>query len=125
MADDFGQLIALLDGETTDIAENAKVELISVGGQVVEPLAAAIGMLEPYGQLSAIEIFEHFGDRAAGPALIGLLASDNSTVREWSARALGDLGVHEAVPALQAAYRRHGSAVTDRTGPRRPRFVRR
>ncbi|MFC4065054.1 HEAT repeat domain-containing protein [Actinoplanes subglobosus] len=106
MTEDLGRLIALLDGETTDIAEGAKYDLIDAGSHVIEPLAAAVGSLEPFGQLSAIEIFEHFGDPTAGPALIGLLDSDACTVREWSADALGRLGVREAVPALRDAYRR-------------------
>jgi hypothetical protein len=38
--------------------------------------------------------------------LIGLLGSEHETVREWSAWAVAQLGVREAVPALRAAYRR-------------------
>jgi hypothetical protein len=45
--------------------------------------------LERYDQLSAIEVFEHFGGAAAGPVLAQLLGSEHETVREWSAVAPG------------------------------------
>src|SRR4051812_28296282 len=35
-----------------------------------------------------------------------MLSSEHDTVRDWSAQALGDLGIHEAVPALRTAYER-------------------
>jgi hypothetical protein len=38
--------------------------------------------------------------------LADLLGSEHETVREWSAWATAELGVREAVPMLQAAYRR-------------------
>jgi HEAT repeat protein len=63
---------------------------------VVQPLSAAVASLDRYGQLSAIEVFEHFGDAAAGPALINLLGSEHETVREWSAWAVAELGLREA-----------------------------
>jgi len=106
VAGEIARLIGLLDDDSTEIAEDAKAELISIGGEVVQPLAAAVGSLDRYGQLSAIEVFEHLGDATAGPALIGLLGSEHETVREWSAWAIAELGVREAVPLLQAAYRR-------------------
>ncbi len=104
---DIARLIGLLDDDSTEIAEDAKDELISIGAAVILPLAAAVGSLDTFGQLSAIEVFEHLGDAAAGPALISLLDNNaHETVREWAAWALGELGVREAVPSLQAAYRR-------------------
>lgn len=106
VAGEIARLIGLLDDDSTEIAEGAKAELISIGGEVVQPLSAALGGLDRYGQLSAIEVFEHFGDAAAGPALIDLLGSEHETVREWSAWAIAELGVRDAVPMLQAVYRR-------------------
>jgi hypothetical protein len=100
------RLIGLLDDDSTEVAEDAKAELISVGVDVIEPLAAAVPWLERFGQLSAIEVFEHLGDPGAGPVLIDLLSSEHDTVREWSAWAIAQLDVREAVPALQAAYQR-------------------
>ena len=61
-----------------------------------------MGSLAPYGQLSAIEVFEHLGDAAAGPALIDLLGSEHETVQEWSARAVAELGP-VAVPVRASA----------------------
>lgn len=106
MTDGIARLIELLDDESTEIAENAKAELISIGHAVVLPVSAAVGSLQRYGQLSAIEIFEQVGDPAAGPALIDLLSNQNETVREWSAWAVAELGVRDAVPALVDAYQR-------------------
>jgi len=106
VAGEIARLIGLLDDDSTEIAEDAKAELISIGGEVVQPLVAAVGSLDRYGQLSAIEAFEHFGDAAAGPALIDLLGSEHETVREWSAWAIGELGIREAALMLRAAYRR-------------------
>jgi len=104
---EVARLIGLLDDDSAEIGENAKAELISIGREVVQPLAAAVGSLDRYGQLSAIEVFEDLGDAAAGPVLIDLLGSEDETVREWSAGAIAELGVLEAVPMLRAAYRRH------------------
>jgi hypothetical protein len=106
VAGEITRLIGLLDDDSTEIAEDAKAELISIGVEVVPALAAAVGSLERYGQLSVIEVFEHLGDTAAGPALIDLLASEHDTVRDWAAQAIAELGVREAVPMLQVAYQR-------------------
>ncbi len=106
MAGEIARLIGLLDDDSTEIAEDAKAELVSIGNEVVQPLSAAMESLDRYGQLSAIEVFEHLGDVAAGPALIGLLGSEDDTVREWSAWAIAELGVRDAVPVLRDAYRR-------------------
>jgi hypothetical protein len=103
---EIARLIGLLDDDCTTVAEDAKAALISMGPEVVGPLAAAVPSLQPFGQLSAIEAFRHLGDIAAGPVLIDLLSSGHGTVREWSASAIEQLGVRGAVPALRAAYRR-------------------
>ena len=106
MAGEIERLIGMLDDDSTNVAEEAKAELMSMGADVVGPLAAAVFSLQRYGQLSAIEILEHLGGSAAGQSLTDLLGSDHETVREWSAYAVATLGVRDAVPALQAAYRR-------------------
>src|SRR5688572_8704662 len=96
----------MLDDDSTEVAEEAKAVLMSMGADVVGPLAAAVFSLRRYGQLSAIEIFEQLGGTASGQTLIELLGSGHKTVREWSAYAIATLGVRDAVPALKAAYRR-------------------
>ncbi|MER5628583.1 HEAT repeat domain-containing protein [Streptosporangium sp. NPDC002544] len=106
MTEDIARLVELLDDDSDNIAEEAKDELMSIGVGVIQPLMVAVPCMRPYGQLCAIEIFEQLGDFSAAPLLIDLLDSENSTVREWSAGALAQLGVCAAVPALQAAYRR-------------------
>ncbi|HEX6681867.1 MAG TPA: HEAT repeat domain-containing protein [Candidatus Limnocylindrales bacterium] len=98
--------------DSTEVAEDAKAELILTGTDAAEPLAAAVSSLQRYGQLSAIEVFEHLDSPVAGPVLIELLDSDHETVREWSAYALAQLEVRDAVPALQAAYRRQRASGT-------------
>ncbi|MFJ9023903.1 hypothetical protein ACIRPU_28600 [Streptomyces sp. NPDC102259] len=45
------------------------------------------------------------GGARCGPALIGLLNSDNATVREWAAMALATLEIGGAVEPLRRAYR--------------------
>ncbi|MFE1030005.1 hypothetical protein ACFW5I_36705 [Streptomyces sp. NPDC058818] len=45
------------------------------------------------------------GDPRCGTALIGLLDSDNPTVREWAAMALAILDIDDAVEPLRRAYR--------------------
>ena len=106
MTGEIERLIGLLDDSSAEVAEDAKAELISMGTEVAEPSAAAVSSLQRYGQLSAIEVFEHLESPAAGPVLIELLGSDHETVREWSAYAVAQLRVQDAVPALRAAYRR-------------------
>ena len=80
---------------------------------MIEPLIAAVTSLERSGQLSAIEIFEHCGNAAAGPVLTQLLSSEHNTVREWSALALAQSQEQE-VPVRGAG--RGGPAWRDRTG---------
>ncbi|MCE6996568.1 HEAT repeat domain-containing protein [Saccharothrix sp. S26] len=106
MTAEIDRLIRLLDDDSTDVSEDAKFTLMSIGPQVVEPLAAAVGSLHPVAQLCAIEVFDHLGDPAAGPALLDLLRSEDPTVRAWSTWSVGELGVQEAVPSLLAARER-------------------
>jgi hypothetical protein len=61
--------------------------------------------MAPTGQLHAIDVFEELEDPRAGPTLIALLSSDDDTVRDWAAHALGVLNIENAVPALVRAYR--------------------
>ncbi|MEU4540326.1 HEAT repeat domain-containing protein [Streptosporangium sp. NPDC023825] len=106
MTEDIARLVELLDDDSDDIAEGAMQELMAIGPGVAGPLAAAVPRMRRYGQLCAIEIFEHLGDAGSAPVLIGLLDSEHETVREWSADALARMGIEAAVPALRAAYRR-------------------
>ncbi|MFB9534562.1 HEAT repeat domain-containing protein, partial [Nonomuraea roseola] len=91
MTEDIAQLIELLDDDSTNIADDARDELMTIGIGVMQPLMTAVPRMRSYGQLSAIEIFEHLGEVNAAPVLIDLLDSENSTVREWSANALEQL----------------------------------
>lgn len=107
VTDEIARLIRLLDDDSTDVYEGARFSLMAIGPEVVAPLAAAVGSMEsPVGQLCAIQVFDHFGDAAAVPALIGLLGSDDETVRIWSMWSVAGLGDREALPALWAAHRR-------------------
>jgi hypothetical protein len=95
----IGALISRLD-DPSDISADAMAALIAQGTSVIPELAAALPGLDRFGKLSAIQVFEAFGDRRAGPALVGLLSDAETTVREWAANALGVLGYTEAGPAL-------------------------
>lgn len=101
MGDRILELIGRLDDDSTDLAEGAKYELMSVGLEALDQLIEAVPALESYGQLSAIEIFEHFGDARGANVLTTLLSSESLTVREWAAWTLIDLGSQESVPACR------------------------
>lgn len=104
-AERIRQLVAELDQENTNGAEEAQFELTEdFGAEALEPLLEAAPAFGDFGRLCAIEVFEAIGDRRAGPVLVPWLKSDNDTVRDWSAGALGRLGVDEAVPALREAW---------------------
>lgn len=84
----IGALISRLD-DPSDISADAKDALIAQGTSVIPELAAALPGLDRFGKLSAIQVFEAFGDRRAGPVLVELLSDAETTVREWAANALG------------------------------------
>jgi HEAT repeats len=113
-AERIRQLVAELDQEDATHAEEAQSELTQdFGAEALEPLLEAAPAFSDFGRLCAIEVFEAIGDPRAGPVLIPWLKSDDDTVRDWSAGALGRLGVGEAVPALRAAW----EASKDRATP--------
>src|SRR5215467_8465323 len=93
-------LIAELNYSSEGRGEEAKLELISRGVEVVPEIAARVVDLERLGKLLAIDVFETLGDARACSSLIALLWDDDTTVVEWSARALGSLGCREAVGPL-------------------------
>lgn len=93
-------------------AEEAQAELTSLGEVVVDPLIRHLEELSALGQLCAIEIFQALDARKAGPSLRSLLHSENETVREWAADALGEFGAVDAVPQLEqllSASRQRGT----------------
>lgn len=96
VSDLIGELNYSSDGR----GEEAKVELISRGIEVVPELAALVGGLERLGKLLAIDVFEALGDPRACSSLIALLRDDDTSVAQWSAGALGSLGCPEAVAPL-------------------------
>ena len=109
--DDFGDLDARIDQWVTDlgsddaeVAENAQHGLAYLGPRVLDRVVAAVPGLGRFGQLCAIEIFTELGDPGPAAALIELLASEDTTVRQWAAEALAGLRIERAVPAIQAAY---------------------
>ncbi|MCP2324148.1 hypothetical protein HDA40_002655 [Hamadaea flava] len=113
MVDRILELIGQLDDDSTDVAEGAKHGLMAIGLDVIDPLIDALPESEFYGQLSAIEVFEYFGDVRAAGVLTELLSSESSTVREWAAWALVDIGSQETVAALQDAYNRFRASGDD------------
>ena len=67
-ADRISQLVAKLDQENTNAAEEAQLELIEdFGAAALEPLIAAAPDFSDFGRLCAIEIFEAIEDRAPPP----------------------------------------------------------
>jgi hypothetical protein len=103
-AERIQELVAALDGDDTNAAEEAQYALTEhVGADALEPLLAAAPGFSRFGALCAIEVFESIGDRGAAAVLIPWLRSEHDTVRDWSADALGRLGASEAVPDLRDA----------------------
>ncbi|MFC7308375.1 HEAT repeat domain-containing protein [Streptomyces monticola] len=112
MASHIEALVQQMDGPA-DESMDARAELIHIGRPAIPVIIDGLPSLGAFGQLTAIEVFEEVRDVRCGHALIALLASENSTVREWAALALGDLGICEAVEPLWGAYR----ACVERTTP--------
>lgn len=84
---------------------DARAELIGIGSDAIPAVIDGLPSLGGFGQLTAIEVFEEVADPRCGPALITLLSSDDSTVREWAAMALASLKIDGAVESVRRAYR--------------------
>lgn len=84
---------------------DARAELIHIGRPAIPVVIDGLMSLGRFGRLTAIEVFEAVRDVRCGPALTGLLVSEESTEREWAAVALADLGIRDAVGPLWDAYR--------------------
>ncbi|WP_370409287.1 HEAT repeat domain-containing protein [Streptomyces fradiae] len=97
------RLVRQLDGEAAE-SYDARAELIWIGVDATPAIIDGLPALGGFGQLTAIEVFEEVGDPRCGPALIGLLDSDNPTVREWAAMALASLEIDGAVEPVRRAY---------------------
>ncbi|MFF5606241.1 HEAT repeat domain-containing protein [Streptomyces cellulosae] len=110
------RLIQQLD-DSTGPSYDARAELILIGSDAIPSIIDGLPSLDRFGQLTAIEVFEEVGDPRCGPALIGLLDSDNPTVREWAAMALASLEIDGAIKPLRRAYR----ACLERATPPDPR----
>jgi hypothetical protein len=97
-------LVALLDGDDHNAAEEARWALEAHGDRPVDLLIERAPAFGRFGKLCAIELFEHIGDPRAATVLIPMLRDADETVRAWAASALADLPVPEAVEPLKAAY---------------------
>ncbi|MFF8098490.1 HEAT repeat domain-containing protein [Streptomyces sp. NPDC016640] len=109
-------LVQQLDGKA-DESHDARAELIRLGADAIPTLIDGLPSLDGFGQLTAIEVFEEVGDPRCGPALIGLLDSDNPTVREWAAMALASLEIDGAVETLRRVYRVYRACLERATPP--------
>ncbi|MGW5235589.1 HEAT repeat domain-containing protein [Streptomyces nodosus] len=112
------RLVQQLD-DSSGPSYDARAELIGMGSDAIPAIVDALPSLGDFGQLTAIEVFEDVGDPRCGPALIGLLDSDNPTVREWAAMALASLDIDGAIEPLRRAYRAclHRATPPDWTEP--------
>ncbi|MFE9169451.1 HEAT repeat domain-containing protein [Streptomyces kebangsaanensis] len=103
MTSRIARLVQQLDGGA-DESYDARAELIWIGSAAIPAVMDGLPTLGGFGRLTAIEVFEEVGDPRCGPALIGLLDSDDPTVREWAATALASLEIDGAVEPLRRAY---------------------
>ncbi|MDX3054228.1 HEAT repeat domain-containing protein [Streptomyces sp. NE06-03E] len=97
-------LVQQLDGKA-DESYDARAELIWIGSDAIPAVINGLPSLGGFGQLTAIEVFEEVADPRCGPALIALLRSDDSAVREWAAMALASLGIDGSVEPVRRTYR--------------------
>ncbi|MCX5011950.1 hypothetical protein OG765_13255 [Streptomyces sp. NBC_00555] len=104
MTSHIERLVQQLDGEAGE-SYDARAELIWIGSAAIPAIIDGLPSLGGFGQLTAIEVFQEVSDPRCGPALIGLLDSDNPTVREWAAVALAGLEIDGAAEPLRRAYR--------------------
>ena len=100
----LAELVARLDGDDHNAAEEARWELCGHGAAPLDLLLERALRFGRFGKLSAIELFEHIGDPRAADVLVLMLRDEDETVRAWAASALGDLGGPDAVEPLRAAY---------------------
>ncbi|MFF7179437.1 HEAT repeat domain-containing protein [Streptomyces sp. NPDC008121] len=98
------RLVQQLD-DSAGPSYDARAELIGIGSDALPAVIDGLPSLGGFGQLTAIEVFEEVADARCGPALIALLHSDDSTVREWAAMALAGLKIDGAVEPVRRAYR--------------------
>ncbi|MFJ3169427.1 hypothetical protein ACIPJK_01465 [Streptomyces roseus] len=116
-------LVRQLDGEA-DASYDARAELIRIGSAAIRPLINGLPSLGGFGQLTAIEVFEEVGDPRGGPALIGLLDSDNPSAngrrspwRTWRSRVRSSPCDRPTAPAWNGPSRRTGPSPTASAGP--------
>ncbi|WP_257140438.1 hypothetical protein [Streptomyces sp. or3] len=83
------RLIQQLD-DSTGPSYDARAELICIGSDAIPALIDGLPSLGGFGQLTAIEVFEEVADPCCGPALIALLSSNDSTVREMVGHGPGE-----------------------------------
>ena len=88
------RLMQQLD-DSTGPSYDARAELIGIGPDAIPAIIDGLPSLDRFGQLTAVEVFEEVANPRCGPALITLLSSDDSTVREWAAMALASLKIDE------------------------------
>ncbi|MEU2127253.1 HEAT repeat domain-containing protein [Streptomyces sp. NPDC018352] len=103
MTTHIARLIQQLD-DSTGPSYDARAELIYIGSDAIPAIIVGLPTLDRFGQLTAIEVFEEVADPRCGPALIALLGSDDSTVREWAVMALASLKIDGAVEPVRRAY---------------------
>ncbi|MGM7443075.1 HEAT repeat domain-containing protein [Streptomyces tunisiensis] len=98
------RLIQQLD-DSTGPSYDARAELVYIGSDAIPAIIDGLPSLDRFGQLTAIEVFDEVADPRCRPALITLLDSEDSTVREWAAMALASLKIDGAAEPVRRAYR--------------------
>lgn len=110
--DRIRHLLDELDVHSEGRDEDAQAELIRIGAAALPALVQRAPRLSPGGQLCAIEVFRELKASESERVLINLLSSENATVRQWAAEAVGHLGMASAVPQLRSLLLRSRDAGT-------------
>ncbi|MEZ5980324.1 MAG: HEAT repeat domain-containing protein [Planctomycetota bacterium] len=117
---DIDELIAELDSDESNVADDAQHDLGSIGADAVEPVLRALPKLRVYGQRCVLDLLTSWPAQllldarrpTVAEVVIPLLSSEDEVVRCWSAEALAHVGAVEAVPELRRALERSKQART-------------
>ena len=107
-------LIAQLNSDDANVAEDAQRALQALGREAIAPVLTAVGNLRLFGQRCALDLLERSPvemlrqqtEPSVAHAVMPLLTSDDAVVREWAANVLRRGDARESIPLLRAALDR-------------------
>jgi len=99
-----GRLLELLKGEDEDLAKAASKYIIETpGSAMTRALAAALGDLDTGPRTRLLDLLSERGDKAASPAVTGLMNNEDQATSVAAIKSLAVLGDASCVAALAKA----------------------